>query len=301
MAGPIRRLAVIALIAALLPAHPAGARPPRVLATIAPVHSLAAMVMGGTSRLDLLVKGKAGPHGHALRPSDARLIRSARVIFWIGPELETFLTNALATLARHAHVVSLSAANGVFRRQLRSHAGAFQGNKVFVDPHIWLDPVNAAAMVRAIQKTLSAVDPANARTYAANARKAASNLATLDRDIRGLLAPVRRVPYVVFHDAFGYFEARYGLNSIAAITSGPERAPGARRLRAIHRAMTARGVRCMFGQPGARPALAETLGRGTGARYGVLDALGAGNTPGPGAYGTLLRNLAKSLTECLAR
>ncbi len=295
-----RHLAIgAAAVAALIAAGPAAAGAPRVLATIAPVHALAAMVMGGTSALGLLIRGGADPHRYALRPSDARLIENAQVIFWIGPELETALVNAFATLARSAHVVSLSAAGGVRRTRARVSPG--QRHSIRADPHIWLDPTNAAAMVRAMARTLSAVDGANAAAYAANARNSIERLAALDRELRDRLAPVRRVPYVVFHDAYRYFEQRYGLNSLGAVANDPDHPPGARRLRAMQRVMIERKVRCMFVAPGTRPAIAEMLRRGTVARIAVLDPLGAGNRPGPGAYGLLMRSLAAALTGCLSR
>lgn len=300
MAGGFRRLSLILTIAMLAPPLTAAAAP-RVLATILPVHSLAAMVMRGAGAPELLLKGGAEPHGYALRPSDARLIRRAEVIFWIGPELEIFLTGALASLGRKAHVVSLSAAQGVVRLQRRGSGAGRSGKSLRVDPHIWLDPVNAAAMIGAMARTLSALDPANARIYAANRKRARMHLAALDRELRNSLAPVRGVPYVVFHDAYGYFERRYGLQHIAAITTGPDRAPGARRLRSIRRAMIAGRARCIFSEPPFRPKLAEALRRGTGARHGVLDPLGAGIAPGPGAYAILLRNLARAFAGCLSQ
>ncbi len=292
-------LAAVAALVAAIAAGPAAARAPRVLATIPPVHALAAMVMGGTSALGLLVKGGADPHGYKLRPSDARLIQNADVIFWIGPELETALVNSLATLARRAHIVSLSSVSGIKRTRARVSPG--QRHSIRADPHIWLDPGNAASMVRAMARTLAAVDRANAAAYAANAKNSIRRLTALDRELRDRLANVRRIPYVVFHDAYRYFEQRYGLNSLGAVTTDPDQPPGARRLRAIQRVMIERKARCMFVAPGTRPAIAEMLRRGTAARIAVLDPLGAANPPGPGAYGILMRSLAAALTDCLSR
>ncbi len=299
MVNLIRRLSVLAVAAVLVAAAPAAARAPRVLATIPPVHSLAAMVMGGASALGLLIKGGADPHGYALRPSDARLIGAAEVIFWIGPELEGALANALASLARKAHVVTLSAASGV--RRIEGRENRRDRRTVRADPHIWLDPANAAAMVRVMAQTLSQIDGANAAAYVANGKKAIAHLTALDVELRDRLTPVRRVPYVVFHDAYRYFEQRYGLNSIAAVTTGAQSAPGARRLQAIQRAMIEHRVPCLFIEPGGRPALADTLRRGTVARIGVLNALGAGIRPGARAYALLMRSLASSLTACLSQ
>ena len=296
MADATRRVILIALVIAVAAIGPSAAAPkavaPKVVVTVLPVHSLAAMVMQGIGTPGLLLKGGAGPHGYALRPSDARLISDAEIIFWIGPAFEVFLSRPLATLGRGARITALAAAPGIVA--IKTPAGA-------TDMHLWLDPMNAAAMVRAMAGALSRADPANAAAYAANAGVAAARLDALDRELRRRLQPVQGIPYVVFHDAYRYFERRYGLESIAAVTRGPERPPGARRLRRIRRRMTERRARCIFSEPQFRPALAEALVRGTAARHAVLDPLGAGIAPGADAYGALLRRLAGALTDCLMR
>jgi zinc transport system substrate-binding protein len=296
MADMTRRVILIALAIAVAAIAPSAAAPkvvaPKVVVTVLPVHSLAAMVMQGIGTPGLLLKGGAAPHGYALRPSDARLIGNAEIIFWIGPAFETFLSGPLASLGRGAHITALAAAPGMVA--IKTPAGA-------TDMHLWLDPINAQAMVRAMQGALSRTDPANAAAYAANAAAAAARLKALDRELQRRLQPVQGIPYVVFHDAYRYLERRYGLTAIAAVTTGPARPPGARRLRRIRRRMSERGARCIFSEPQFRPALAEALVRDTGARHAVLDPLGAGIAPGRDAYGALLRRLAGALTDCLTR
>jgi zinc transport system substrate-binding protein len=169
------------------------------------------------------------------------------------------------------------------------------------DPHVWLDPRNAQAIVRAVVQVLSGADPAHGVTYAANGAKAARDLVRLEADLLGRLAPVAERPYVVFHDAFGYFEHRFGLHPMGAVTSTPDRRPGARRLAQLRRTMAETGAGCVFVEPQVKPALAETLVRGTGARLAALDPMGAGLDPGPMLYENLMVNLAESLLGCLTK
>ncbi len=168
------------------------------------------------------------------------------------------------------------------------------------DLHVWLDPRNAAAMVEAIAATLAGADPARAATYRANARRLQGRIAALEDELGARLAPVRERPYLVYHDAYRYLEARYGLHAAGAVTASPERAPGARRIAALREPLQRREVVCVFTEPQFRPRIVRTLVEGTGARVGVLDPLGAALPEGPALYFRLMRGLAEGLRECLA-
>lgn len=170
----------------------------------------------------------------------------------------------------------------------------------WIDMHVWLDPVNAGVMVRAIAEALSGADPGNAAAYTANARRLAGRLDALAAEVAADLAPVRGRPFVVFHDAYQYFEDRFGLTAAGAITLGPERLPGARRVARIRAGMRALGVTCVFTEPQFEPRLAGVVTEGLPARTGVLDPLGAEVANGPELYFTLVRNMAASFGSCLA-
>ncbi len=309
-----RTLFAAAVAAAVAAPATVAADAPAVVVSIAPVHALVARVMAGVGAPRLLIPGAASPHTFALKPSDARAIAGARVVFWIGPELERFLTKPLASLAAPgdgARVVALARADGVGVLPARrvgawaddngdaDHRRDHDHDRDAADPHSWLDPVNAAAMVRAIVETLPAADPGNAARYRGNGDAALAELAALHAEVAATLAPVRDVPYVVFHDAYQYFEKRFGLAAAGAIAVGAGRAPGARRVAELRRVIVARGAACVFAEPQFEPALARTLVEGTGARIGTLDPLGAALPPGSGLYGELLRRMARSLADCL--
>lgn len=273
---------------------------PNVLATLKPVHSLVAGVMAGASTPELLIGGALSGHSYALKPSDARKIRAAALIFEIGPDMETYLSGALANTT--GRIVVLEQAPGVQRLQARrgglwdadhdhDHGGS--------DPHLWLDPHNAVAMTRAIAAALVAADPVHAGLYRRNADRQIAGLQALDSDIRGQLAPVKDRPYLVFHDAYHYFEARYGLKPAGAVTVAPDRPVGARRVAELRQAIASGRAVCLFREPQFPPKLIEALDDGTKARIGILDPLGADLTPGPDLYPRLMRALAQSLRTCL--
>ncbi len=172
-------------------------------------------------------------------------------------------------------------------------------NLANADAHIWLDPDNAKVILRAVARELAALDPAHADRYAANAAAAAARLDVLDRELAARLAPVKSVPYVVFHDAYQYFERHYGLAAVGSVTLSPDRAPGAQRLIELRARIREAGAACVFSEPQFEPRLVNTLIEGTNARTGVLDPLGAALAPGPEQYGRLMRDLAAALAGCL--
>jgi zinc transport system substrate-binding protein len=293
-------LLAVAAVTAMTSSAPAA---PRVLASIKPVHSLAAAVMEGVGRPELLIEGAASEHGYSLRPSDARKIASADVIFWIGPDLETYLIASLQSLAPNAKRVELEHAKGMQLLPAR-RSGVWtvddDHDRASVNPHVWLSPDNAMAMARAIADTLSAFDPLDAKRYRTNAAKTIASLEALKRAIAAELAPVRRRRYIVFHDAYPYFEHAFGLSPIGTVTVAPDRPEGPRTIAALRHLLLAGQAACIFEEPQFSPALVTSLAEGTKARVGVLDPLGANLAPGPGLYPALMRNLARSIKTCLA-
>ena len=306
---PSVALAATLGLATLGLASPALAEAPKVVASIKPVHSLVASVMAGVGEPALIVRGAASPHTYAMKPSDAKALASADLVFWVGPELEGFLAKPLEANARKAQAVELLEAPGIALLDAREggawdahghgHAHGHKNAHEEVNTHIWLDPGNARAMVAAIAEALSAKDPANATVYTANAAHTVQAIDALDAELKAALAPVAGKPFVVFHDAYRYFEAHYGLAGVGAITVNPERRPSAKRLSEIRAKITSLDAVCVFAEPQFEPTLVETVVGGTRARKGVLDPEGADLTDGPGLYSALMRNLAAALKGCL--
>lgn len=307
---PIERGWWFSLLLLLAPVAGAADQGPKVIASIKPVHSLVAGVMAGLGTPVLLIKGGASPHDYSLRPSDVQRIQEAQVVFWIGAGLESFLARPLQNAK--ARQVALLEAPGVERLAIRA-GGAWEEHEEQhdahdhhedsshsrIDPHIWLDPRNALALVRQIGAVLGEVDPVHRADYAKNAAALSERLLELDRTLGNQLAPVRNKPYIVFHDAFQYFERRYGLAAVGSITVSPEQRPGARRIRDIRERVVSNQVLCVFSEPQFEPALVQVLIEGTPARSGALDELGAALPEGPEAYFQLLNFLADALRACL--
>jgi zinc transport system substrate-binding protein len=323
-----------------------------VVASIKPVHSLVAGVMEGAGEPHLLVRGAASPHTYSLRPSDARALESAGLVFWVGPRMEVALDSAIDTLGSDAHVVELGEVHGLLRLPFREggpfeaheheddehghdaanhdheaeeaglddhghdddghgheetagagnddHGHDDHGHGGF-DMHLWLDPENAAAMVDEIEEALSEADPDNAARYAENADRLRKRLDDLSTEIAAELEPVKDKPFVVFHDAYQYFENRFDVRAAGSITVSPDVMPGAERLSEIQQRVRELGATCVFAEPQFEPKLVAVATEGTGAGSGTLDPLGAELADGPDLYFELMRGMAASLRECLSQ
>lgn len=312
------RLALTAL-ALCLAASPAVAAP-KVIASVVPVHGIVSAVMGETGQPELLLSGSMSEHRATFTPQQIADLGKADVVFIIGRGLEAKLSQISGSeTVNGKRFVELSSAPGITTHPVREggaweahdhghdhdhdhdhgHGEAADGVLSF-DPHVWLDPANAKAMAAAVAAELAMADPANAAAYTANAETFARSLDALSEKIAADLAPVKTVPYVVFHDAYQYFEKRFGLAAAGSISDVSAAAPSAKRLREVRRKIADVKAACVFREPQFDGKMVQTVIEGTGAREGTLDPIGASITPGPGAYQQLLQDLSKNLKACLA-
>ena len=315
-----------------------------VVVSIKPLHSLVAAVMQGVGEPRLIVQGAGSEHSYSLKPSDAQAIEHAKVIFWAGPSMETFLDKPFDTLGEGAKIVALGEADGLTKLKFReggpfeahehgdeghahekhdgeghdhsaeasSHDNHDHGNEAAekaddhhhhaeFDLHFWLDPQNGKVLVGDIAKVLGENDPEHAAQYEKNAADYAEKLDVLTKDISSELQPVKDKPFIVFHDAYQYFENRFEVKAAGSITVSPEQAPGAGRIKDIHEKIKSLGAVCVFSEPQFEPKLVNTVIDGTDAKTGVLDPLGSELKDGPDLYPELIRNLADSLKNCLSK
>lgn len=334
-----------------------------VVTSIKPVHSLVSAVMAGVDQPGLIVRGAGSPHTYSLTPSQATALQDADLIFWVGPEMETFLGKPIETIGTNAKVVELMDADGLIRLGFReggpfeAHdhdgddlddhdamaeaghdddheheevaedehdddheheaaaskhdgheheemAGAEHDDHEHdhggVDGHVWLDPENAKVIVHEIEEILIEHDPDRAATYEANAAAVTAKLDALIAEVETMLAPVKDKGFVVFHDAYHYFENRFGVTAAGSITVSPDVIPGAERVGEIQAKVGDLGATCVFAEPQFEPKLVAVVIEGTDAQSGVLDPLGSDLEDGPDLYFDLIRNLARSMRDCLA-
>jgi zinc transport system substrate-binding protein len=315
---------------------PAAFAAPDVVVSIKPIHSLVAAIMKGVAEPKLIVDGAASPHTFTMKPSNAKTLEGAGMVFWVGHGMEAFLEKPLEALASKATVVTLEEAPGLEKLKFRE-GGAFEPHDdgdhhhgegeahaghdhaageqhaghdddddddhdhEGFDTHLWLDPMNAKAMASEIERALVQADPANAAKYQSNGAALMKSLDALDAELKATLAPVKDKPFIVFHDAYQYFEHRYDVTVAGSITVSPETMPGAERISQIHKKVADLGATCVFAEPQFEPKLVSVVTEGSKARSGVLDPEAATLKAGPDLYFELMRGIAASLTTCLGK
>jgi zinc transport system substrate-binding protein len=280
---------------------------PRIVADIAPVQSLVAMVAGDLAAPQVLLPPDASPHHYALRPSQADMLTQADLVVRVGDALTPWLGAAVRTLAADAAVLDLMALPATAILDTREAGGGAADDHGHdhdhdhdgPDPHVWLDPDNALIWLDAIAAQLARLDPANADTYAGNAATARSTIIAATDQARTTLAPVADRPFVVFHDAYQYYEARFGLTQVGALSVSDATPPGPARLSELRSEVVARGAVCAFAEPQFNTALLDTLAEGTDLRRAVLDPLGTALPAGPGFYPALITTMADTIAACL--
>ncbi len=298
-------LPLVALLGLLPSTRPAFAGP-KVVVTILPVHSLVSGIMQGAGAPDLLIHGNQSPHDFSLKPSDMLMLRRADLVIWVAPEIEASLARLFKKGNFDGRFVALTRMDGLqglpARRGAEWNSGTTEhhhSQATDIDSHIWLSPKIALHIVSQVTELLCEMDEANAALYRHNSRQLSERLKRLDTELASILSPVKDLPYVVFHDAYHYFEQRYGLNVVGSVSISPERQPGARHIHELRSKITRLQARCIFSEPQFRPKLVETLIEGTDAKVGQLDPLGSDLDAGPDAYFLLMRRLAENIIECL--
>lgn len=294
----MRKLLLTAAFVALSSA--AGAEVPNVVTDVPVTQSLVAAVMGALGAPGVIVATGGDPHDYQLRPSQARDLAGADVIFWIGRDLTPWLDQAVEASGAADRVALLDTA-GTHLRDYAEAGDAAPGDGHAHDghdPHAWLDPDNARAWLATIAETLAARDPDHADSYRANAAAAAGRIERLDADLRTRMKGVTG-GIVVSHDAYGYLAEHYGLNVVASLSGGDAAAPGAAHLTAVRALLESGEAACIFPETGHDPKAVATLAEGTGVTTGAaLDPAGTGLEPGPTLYEALLTGLVEKIAQC---
>ena len=299
---------------------------PNVAADIAPVHSLVSRVMEGVGAPKLVIKSGASPHDYRLRPSEAKALQDADLVFWMGEELTPWMNGALETLASKASITTLLDQEGVtlhdFRESALFEAHDHDEDKDHKDhddhddhnddkdhkdhddhgghdPHAWLSPENAKLWLNIIASKLSVADPQNAASYFMNAAAGQAEMEEMIVEVNVMLKPVQGGKFVVFHDAYQYFENDFDFYASGAISLGDSSDPSPARIQKVQKRIRDEGIQCVLAEPQFNEGLVVTVMEGSEATASVIDPLGAELNTGPNLYTQLIKNMAKTLRDCL--
>ena len=311
----------------------------KVVTSIKPIHSLASYLMDGIGKPELIVDGYASPHGFSMKPSHAKMLQNADLIFWVGEDLENFLEKPLKSIAKKAEKIELIEIKGLNVLKFRErnifdkhdhddhdhddhgkkeddhddhdhddhgkkeehddhddhdeHEGHALGE---FDPHIWLDTMNAKAMLNEMAEHLIENDPKNEAKYKSNLDKALKDIDKLTIEVMTELN--NSVSSIVFHDAYQYFEERFNVKVLGAFTVNTDVMPGAEQLAEIREIIEHDKVACVFSEPQFNPDIINAVAKDMKIKTGVLDPLGATLDPGKDLYFNLIRNMSASFKGC---
>ena len=327
-----QKLGIILSTVSLLLFMPLAYAETKVIASIKPLHSLVSFVMDGVGTPDILVDGSSSPHTFQLKPSHATMLQEADIVFWIGEDLESFLETPLESISKNSKHITLMESDEIELLKFREknifddhdehdehadehgdehdehdehadeHGDEHDGHDDHEhahgehDIHFWLDPEIAKTIVKIITRELSEIDPANAPSYESNSIKALNEIDQLISKTKGKINSDAK--YVVFHDAYQYFEKRFGIEVVGALTVNPEVLPGAKQLSEIREVIEHENVNCLFSEPQFNPGIAEMIAKDTGVRAAILDPLGAELEPGKDLYFDLIGDMASSFESC---
>ena len=296
----------------------------KVVTTIKPLHSLIANVMDGVGEPSLIIDGSTSPHSFTLKPSHAKLLEEADLIFWVGEGMETFMERPLKSIVKNAEVVEFMEVESIEKLKFREesifgnhddhddhddhdedhedhddhdeHAEHEGHNHGEFDAHIWLDPNNAKEMVHEIAHELGHLDPANKDKYEANAE---TTIQEIDELIDDVIKDINKdAKFVVFHDAYQYFEEQFGLRAAGTLTLNTDVLPGAKRIDEIQDVIKEKEIKCIFSEPQFNPKIISTIADDTNIKTGIFDPLGANIKSGKDLYFKLIRNLVSELKGC---
>jgi len=279
----------------------------RIVATIKPLHSIILNVVDNED-VHLLLNGNISPHDYHLKPSDMKKIKEADIVFYVDDEsIETFLHRALKTIDDRNKVAIFSNSRikllpiregGIWEEELaedgHNHAhGEYDG-------HIWLSTNNAIRITKQVVKKLSEITPSKKNLYKKNAMIYINQLKNSKKEISAELASIKNEPYIVFHDAYQYFENEFKLNAAGSISLNPEFSPTPKRINEIKSKILDDNVKCVFKEPQFPSQIVQTITKDTKAKEGTLDPLGSELEPGKELYIKLIKNISKNLKQCLS-
>ena len=306
-----------------------------VITTIQPINSLVSAVIGNTGKTTSLIPADISPHEYKLRPSDAKKMQEANIIFFVSNHLESGVTKVFKNLPKNIKIIDLLEETGIEHLAIRDneawerhdHHGHgdhddhdkhgkkhddhddhdkhgkkhddHDDHESKDDVHIWLSPDNAIKIVKKVNKELSLLFPDNAIKYKENSNKIINKINNLKSKLTKDLAPIKDKPYVVFHDAYQYFEKTFGLNAVGSVALEGDIASSPKQISFIKNKIKKLNASCVFQEPQFDSKLVKIVVEGTNAQIGTLDPLGVNISGKENFYIQLLKNMAKSLKECL--
>ena len=293
-----------------------------VISTIQPINSLVSAIIGNTGKSITIIPSEQSPHDFKLKPSDVKVLQNGNIIFYVSNHLESSITKVLKNLPKNIKLINLMEESGVNHLAIRDndawerhdHHGHddhdvhdkhgkkhddHDDHEKEDDVHVWLSPDNAIKIVQKVNKVLSLYFPENSKIYNDNTTKFIDKIRNLKMELVKELLPIKNKPYIVFHDAYQYFEKTFELNAVGSVALEGDIASSPKQISIIKDKIVKSKASCVFQEPQFDSKLVKIVVEGTDAKIGTLDPLGVNISENKDFYLQLLTNMTKSLKECL--
>ena len=305
-----------------------------IISTIQPINSLVSAVIGNTGKTISIIPAEQSPHDFKLKPSDVKVLQNSNIIFYVSNHLESSVTKVFKNLPKNIKLINLMEESGINHLAIRDNAAwerhdhhgddhddhdkhgkkhddhddhdkhgkkhdDHDDHEKEDDVHIWLSPDNAIKIVQKVNKVLSLYFPENSKIYNENTTKFIDKIRNLKMELIKELSPIKNKPYIVFHDAYQYFEKTFELNAVGSVALEGDIASSPKQISFIKDKIIKSKASCVFQEPQFDSKLVKIVVEGTNAKIGTLDPLGVNITGNKDFYLQLLTNMAKSLKECL--
>ena len=313
-----------------------------VITTIQPINALVNAVIGNTGKTISIVPADMTPHNFKLKPSDAKKLQDANLIFYVSDQLESNIVKFFENLPKKVITVNIMEETGITHLPIRDNEAwerhdhndhdnhskkhddhddhdkhgkkhddhddhdkhgkkhdDHDDHQVKEDVHIWLSPDNAIKIVNKVNEELSLFFPENKKIYNDNSSKFIKKINNLKKELTKDLAPIKDKPFIVFHDAYQYFEKTFGLNAVGSVALEGGVASSPKQISFIKDKIIKSNASCVFQEPQFDSKLVKIVVEGTNTQIGTLDPLGVDIKTTSDFYLQLLKNMSKSLKECL--
>ena len=283
----------------------------KVISSVKPIGFITEAIVSGVTDTDIILPDGASPHTYYLKPSDLAKLKSAELVIWVGKDMEAFMPTILKSIDKQKQIelMTVPEIKSLLRtshdeheqEDAHSHDEVSQGHHGEYDEHIWLSPKIAKIIAQSIHDRLITLYPDKSTLIDENLDEFITKLTETEQNIAKKLITVQNRGYFVFHDAYGYFEAQFGLKKLGSFTINPAVQPGVQKVYAIQQELKDHQAVCVFREPQFSPAVIEKIVSGTDVRIGELNPLGTSITLSKGAYSQFLSNLTQQLVDCLDR
>tara|TARA_R110002096_G_scaffold113885_4_gene247436 strand:- start:11271 stop:12218 length:948 start_codon:yes stop_codon:yes gene_type:complete len=282
----------------------------RILTSIKPLELLVQAIATEDMHTSTLVPPGSSPHNYSITPSKRRALESADIIFWAGPEMETFLNRLLtgsefgersvALMRKDAEAGEPEKEGYEHDQHDSNHDDHGHDHGDGEDPHIWVDPHMALTMAETIRDTLAQLSGADKPALDRNLETFRASISAKEEQIRRQLEPLQGISLFAYHSAFTRFAEHYGLNVEGVLTLNPELSPGARHIAEVQNSLRGANQPCLLIEPQFNRQWWRSITEGLDVTFSTWDPLATDiDTTVDDGYAAFQQSIADAVLKCL--